>query len=271
MPVLRIGDLTNRGQFLKLRLEITGILAWPCDPEKRRMHLLAGSALIIDKMTESVENCRIAAKTSPTAENIQMLEDASNVLAFVQSSIVECGGYGALANNPPMDQLDAEEEAGRRMALNAGVALKNYFHLLSTEGVDPSMNLAFRLTALDDSPGLFEHVSQVREAWESHKSAAHIAAANVALRDVKIIEHVGDVVLETDDPQLTTVNGVVAVLQTAREFGEFATTYRAKRATKPIIDQDQLWQIDERVGKLNSIEAGPVSRELIEQAKKLPR
>jgi hypothetical protein len=159
-------------------------------------------------------------------------DDADYEAAYhiVHDGFRQIGGWSALAKGFPGPLAPAV-----RALLTAAFVL----HIIRKTPKEGSLNKAFHvLDGTANNYGLIRNRTDIRKAWQSHRSVAHLGVA----------------LLCSDEPNEEPAR-LRRFLAIARDYQIFATSYAMPRQKKSLVDGAEIWAIsaDLRFPRLRSL------------------
>jgi hypothetical protein len=148
--------------------------------------------------------------------------DYAAAYQIVHRTFRQIGGWSALATGfPGPIALPAQ-------ALRTAGAVLDIIRRTPNEG---SLNKAFHvIAAVANNYGLIRNRTDIRKAWESHKSVAHLAVALKCSGNFTADDY--------NDPRRQR-----RFLTIAREYQIFATSYTMPRQKQSLVDGAEIWAV----------------------------
>jgi hypothetical protein len=148
--------------------------------------------------------------------------DYAHAYHIVHDSFRQIGGWSALETGFPGPLAES------RRALRTAAAVLDIIRRTPREG---SLNKAFYvIDATANTYGLIGNRTDIRKAWESHRSVAHLGVALVLSG-------------EFQEPDFEDPARLGRFLSIARDYQMFATSYTMPRQQKPLVDRAEIWAI----------------------------
>lgn len=161
-------------------LEMHAVMAWPKQPSKRSAFLCWAGAALAEMHAAAMEAAKVEVET----------REEERWQALWEQVYSDNGGRRGLMEAPAGDQILAEYEQKIRDALLAGRVLNFCIQLHKTNGLSGNASLRKAKELVyrhvpDDVAKMFNLPRSHRpvdEAWASHRSVAHLAAAFMSSR-----------------------------------------------------------------------------------------